>query len=124
MAIGDLAERFERHEDLTVTNIHGRPLYIDKEQRACPTTTGIIDRLESEGKIRPPLYPTDGISRTTDRPGVVRWYARLVGEGVHERIAGKDDDDYEADIDGIRKQITECEGVGVDHDTVRNTIYN
>ncbi|WP_424008292.1 hypothetical protein [Haloferax denitrificans] len=94
-----------------VDNYHGVPIYIDEEGRKCPAATYVIEQMYQTGRIHPPAHSTDGYDRTTSRPDIIFWVAKMRGRLMHERIAAKMDDDYDWDIHPIIRDIRDCNGV-------------
>lgn len=104
-----------QRENWTVTDRHGIAVYVD-DDRLCPAATSIIEQMMRRGKIHPPVFGTDGYERRAERPEIVFWYARILGELVHDRIAGQMDDTYEQDTQGIVRRIRRLDGLPDDID--------
>lgn len=104
-------QRAFKRKNYTVTNYHGVPVYIDDEGRKCPATTYIIEQMHKTGRIHPPAHSTDGYERTTSRPDIIFWIAKMRGRLVHERIAAQMDESYDWDVHPIIRDIRELNGV-------------
>lgn len=120
--LSELQRRAFERQNYPVTNYHGVPVYIDDEGRKCPAATYVIEQMYQTGRIHPPAHSTDGYDRTTSRPDIIFWVAKMRGRLAHERIAAQMDDDYDWDIHPIIRDIRDINGVDASRGEVLSAI--